>query len=966
MTLILILRSMIDSFEERDLDNEMFLAIQAKDLEAVIDVIEEDEAARCKVAPKGIRKVHQISPLVNFEDPYGNYPLALACKIGAKRTVIGLILRGADSNFENKFGMTPLMVACQGGNANAVKALLRKPIPQCPPPAAVMYVNTKGLTAYDYVDTKSAAKILPLLDSFKKKQSTKFVRRIQQSQQGRLNKDEISLTELDSSEIDKELSDKLTDFNFSQWKKSFLEETVLLLMSKVHSSITKARTMTKKQCIAARDKVKSIPRKAVHVYHSVDSLNKTRRDHAASVIQQTVSSYLARKRLRDSVLLAAQEMQRRKKLSNYVSKIQRQYRNRLFGKAVTHLVLTSHMARRIQSQFRGYLERKGRNSVLKMLRSGKKLWMEKYRTRGWLSEYASRAEAVQWELDAKNANNLLARFLRMKVAQRKVKILRRELQSCIRLQKHIRGWIARAPFRMRELRFEFRSVLDIEDLKGRMYEMMSWEPILQLKKELEASNTICKLTKPVASALADVTQARLRFESASCLQRVFRGHLGRQRAKMFLQKQNLKLGDLKGCLSIRGLRDSGQGITMKGRGYCTKCMCRKFIESDRSEQICKNCTHHVVRHVGVFKSHFEDSQENNKLKPLNLKRYANAGENSEYDEEETISKPSCIFEKQLQQRQKDVLEKKRTEKVKHKLRAEIDLKWERDEKRMEEKHQLQVQSQKKKQENNQLKLLLRESQVVLRNLEKQQLQRDQLRINFLAEQRQYVRKIKKITSPTNAGPRSPLTSPNSTVSIPTIKIVHSNEGNCPADASRNNLAAVPMVPNEESVKTHVEFTTKTAVRKESCSQTEDFELIQNIRKLEARQLKAVLSSKSALENCNQQLYLKLHSSVDNLPRIIKLGARNSFIIGRAESSDIVLDSPTRPSMVSNRHCQLYVDKKHIYVTDLGSKNGTWVNHSVNVGNSKTALLHGDILTFGIYSASQRSLSSDVEYELRLD
>ncbi|GBG24831.1 Ankyrin repeat domain-containing protein 50 [Hondaea fermentalgiana] len=145
----------------------MFEAIQRLDLEGAIDVIEEDEldvCARNGVAPpRGMRKVEQRSELINFEDAYGMTPLLLACRIGAGRVVMGLLLRGADANKENKLGVTPLIACAKYGNVNAANALLKKGVGY--DVAQVLRENKRGETAFDHILASAKSKLEPAFDA---------------------------------------------------------------------------------------------------------------------------------------------------------------------------------------------------------------------------------------------------------------------------------------------------------------------------------------------------------------------------------------------------------------------------------------------------------------------------------------------------------------------------------------------------------------------------------------------------------------------------------------------------------------------------------------------------------------------------------------------------------------------------------------------------------------------------------
>ncbi|KZV61973.1 hypothetical protein PENSPDRAFT_759050 [Peniophora sp. CONT] len=51
-----------------------------------------------------------------------------------------------------------------------------------------------------------------------------------------------------------------------------------------------------------------------------------------------------------------------------------------------------------------------------------------------------------------------------------------------------------------------------------------------------------------------------------------------------------------------------------------------------------------------------------------------------------------------------------------------------------------------------------------------------------------------------------------------------------------------------------------------------------------------------------------------------------FVVGRAPDSDFMLENE-RSSLVSTRHCKLIWDGNEVFITDLKSANGTWVNHN---------------------------------------
>lgn len=79
---------------------------------------------------------------------------------------------------------------------------------------------------------------------------------------------------------------------------------------------------------------------------------------------------------------------------------------------------------------------------------------------------------------------------------------------------------------------------------------------------------------------------------------------------------------------------------------------------------------------------------------------------------------------------------------------------------------------------------------------------------------------------------------------------------------------------------------------------------------------------------------------DDLPvRHIDLGAR-PLLLGRAHSNDIVVSELS----VSGRHAAFWETEGHVYVEDLGSRNGTWLGEERVVG--KSTLPVGSVVCLG--------------------
>ena len=64
-------------------------------------------------------------------------------------------------------------------------------------------------------------------------------------------------------------------------------------------------------------------------------------------------------------------------------------------------------------------------------------------------------------------------------------------------------------------------------------------------------------------------------------------------------------------------------------------------------------------------------------------------------------------------------------------------------------------------------------------------------------------------------------------------------------------------------------------------------------------------------------------------------------VGRHHDSDVVIDDPS----ISRRHAEITYSGEGYFVSDIGSKNGTFVNQD-NIGKSQRRLENGDEITFG--------------------
>lgn len=95
-----------------------------------------------------------------------------------------------------------------------------------------------------------------------------------------------------------------------------------------------------------------------------------------------------------------------------------------------------------------------------------------------------------------------------------------------------------------------------------------------------------------------------------------------------------------------------------------------------------------------------------------------------------------------------------------------------------------------------------------------------------------------------------------------------------------------------------------------------------------------------MENNNSLIQWFLEGeSRDNTPWIIPIN-NQGFYIGRLDTSDLILSS----SAVSRKHAELIIHKDDLYIRDLNSKNGTFINGKNQI--EKTMVHNGDILRIG--------------------
>ena len=117
--------------------------------------------------------------------------------------------------------------------------------------------------------------------------------------------------------------------------------------------------------------------------------------------------------------------------------------------------------------------------------------------------------------------------------------------------------------------------------------------------------------------------------------------------------------------------------------------------------------------------------------------------------------------------------------------------------------------------------------------------------------------------------------------------------------------------------------------------------------------------KSDLASSAQHSYLTIHGGSRH--GVVVHIRKTTTTVGRHHSSDVVIDDPS----VSRRHAEITYSGDGYFVSDLGSKNGTFVNQD-NIGNSQHSLVDGDEITFGPGEIALTFQNSNLADVVRLD
>lgn len=77
----------------------------------------------------------------------------------------------------------------------------------------------------------------------------------------------------------------------------------------------------------------------------------------------------------------------------------------------------------------------------------------------------------------------------------------------------------------------------------------------------------------------------------------------------------------------------------------------------------------------------------------------------------------------------------------------------------------------------------------------------------------------------------------------------------------------------------------------------------------------------------------------------RIALKESFKVGRDQEMDLYIEDPS----VSGEHSRIEIEKNAVYVKDLGSTNGTFVNEQKVEGQKQ--LQNGDVISFGNYKCT---------------
>lgn len=622
-----------------DLRKRLQAALHRKDVEEAIEVIEEDELRLCKLrgiaAPKGRRSSTQVSSLIDVPDKYGMTPLMIACQQGLDRIVLGLMLRGANTNFENQYGQTPLIVACAAGNAKVINRLLFGP--QELQRARILYKNRFGHDCFHYVEQRSQAKVLPLL-----------------------NKATATQSHPDDAQFVAEGSGRQTTYQVK------LRATVAAIRDKNRRTVNKVKYLV----------LDAMPSK-----RSVAVTSFAKREEAAKRIQRFFRRMLLRYRLKSIVHEARRRRIWMRKATIAATNVQKVFRRLLATKQYEVDRERYIMATRIQAFWRGRLAHWSRRfsfgGVLRQLQEADK---EKTVSPRPEKSPPRRRERAQIEHAVKCVLQKRLRLLRKRQAKAACQIQIAFRRSRIWRQKQY-------------VIFEQSKPAALEVLKRCRTTLVRKLAYCEVQEQRLAATMINRFLRSYARTCVTSTRHLKRHFAALCIQCSVRSFQARATAAFMKERQALHMKSLNECLRVKPLqpvRKAGMIAPSKYYGYCGKCSCKKFsIPTTCTEtraHICE-CGHHITGHV-LFKYCASGVEELVKVKEMKPIFFSAVGEVTEYDKQSWLLKTrttrqrsktllpiDSLYNKAKHKEQAVRREKQETESLNKEVREKVDKAW---------------------------------------------------------------------------------------------------------------------------------------------------------------------------------------------------------------------------------------------------------------------------------------------------
>ena len=325
------------------------------------------------------------------------------------------------------------------------------------------------------------------------------------------------------------------------------------------------------------------------ILKSIPLFNMKKRSASAIVIQRIVRGCLVRTRVRTERERRKREMRKAIRMGNYAMKLQRNYRRRLAKRRVEQLKIEHAMAIRLQA-------------IVRMRQSRVTL----------------RIKAINrdWEVSAYRAVRLIQRIFRGRRDRKLAHEFATRVKAARILQNACRPFLERREAARREARRAQEEMY--AQLEAWRDDLIPVFTVIELRMRMDAAKVITKFLRPVAKVAVKERVEETRGPSALVIQRIYRGHMGRARARIMAERHRLHIERLEGCLMIRRVVAKGGCRTIGSEaqyGYCTKCDCGKFYArgeatiqgasptslATSTRHICE-CGHHITNHVmGMYR-----------------------------------------------------------------------------------------------------------------------------------------------------------------------------------------------------------------------------------------------------------------------------------------------------------------------------------------------------------------------------